>query len=69
MGTLDIFMIFWNNISIRGDIILDVFNVFCMDHQLILNSILVNIADVNVGGEKLKNGTWTGGLGLIDKKV
>jgi hypothetical protein len=40
-----------------------------MNHQLILNSILVNIADINVSGEKLKNGSWTGSLGLIDKNI
>ncbi len=34
-----------------------------------LNSILVNIADTYSGGENFKNGSWTGGLGLIDKKV
>jgi hypothetical protein len=34
-----------------------------------LNSILVNIADTYSGGENFENGSWTGGLGLIDKKV
>jgi hypothetical protein len=29
----------------------------------------VSIADRNAGGNYLKNGSWTGGLGLIHRKV
>jgi hypothetical protein len=40
-------------------------------HQLFnkLDSIFVSLADRNAGGEHLKNGSWTGGLGLIHRKV
>ncbi len=29
----------------------------------------MSIADRNAGGNYLKNGSWTGGLGLIHRKV
>ncbi len=36
-----------------------------------LNSIFVNVVDSDGGGpgEHLNNGLWTGGFGLIDRKV
>jgi hypothetical protein len=68
-------MILSNNISIQGNIILFInifeINVSFSTHQLFnkLDSILVSIADRNAGGEHLKNGSWTGGLGLIHRNV
>jgi hypothetical protein len=34
-----------------------------------LNSLKFNVINENIGGQLLKNGTWIGGLGLLDRKV
>jgi hypothetical protein len=38
---------------------------------MVLNSIFVNVVDSDGGGpgEHLNNGSWTGGLGLFDRKA
>jgi hypothetical protein len=34
-----------------------------------LSSLKFNVINENIGGQLLKNGTWIGGLGLLDRKV